>query len=84
MMQEIPNFHYFKSKNPFSGSRGKLRYRIEPVEEGLQASAWVGPNCMEKTDDSSIRRQQYELSEDGLQAAVNWLDQIYHNGEQEE
>ncbi|MGI5893429.1 MAG: hypothetical protein ACOX6P_02445 [Candidatus Merdivicinus sp.] len=75
-MQDIPNFHYFYSGNSFSGSAGKLRYRLQPAEDGLCAVAWFGSNCLEKTEESDIRQQNFSADEKGLAEAIQWLDRI--------
>ena len=73
-MQDIPDFHYFRSGNPFSGSSGRFRYRIEAAGEALTASAWFGPYAMGATPEAEIRRENFPLTKQGLSAAVEWLE----------
>lgn len=75
-MKEIPNLHYFRSKNSFSGSSGLFRYRLDPDGELLCVAAWFGPNCMERTDEEKILKKEFPLDTDGLEAAVSWLEQV--------
>lgn len=75
-MKEIPDLHYFRSKNSFSGSRGFFRYRLDPDGEQLRAAAWFGQNCMERTEEAAVRKKEFPLDEDGLEAAAAWLEQL--------
>ena len=70
---ELPNFHYFRSKNMFRGSLGGFRYRLEPDGELLRGIAWAGPNCMECTDPERLHREEFPLTEAGLEEARAWL-----------
>ncbi len=75
-MKEIPNLHYFRSKNSFSGSSGLFRYRLDPDGELLRAAAWFGPDCMDRTEEKKILKKEFPLDADGLGAAVSWLEQV--------
>lgn len=81
-MQDIPNLHYFRSGNPFSGSNGRFRYRIEAEGEALTASAWRGPYVMSATPEAEIRREAFPLTEQGLSAAEEWLDAFVQKEEE--
>ena len=70
---ELPNFHYFYSKNPYSGSLGGVRFRLEPGDGQLKAIAWPGPNCMDATDPALLRTEEFALTEEGLETAGEWL-----------
>ncbi len=81
-MQDVPNLHYFRSGNPFSGSSGRFRYRLAPEEKtNLTASAWFGPYAMNATPETERRQETFPLTEDGLAAAVRWLDNLCEKGE---
>ncbi len=48
-MFDIPPLLFFRSKNPFTGSRGLFRFLIQPGET-LAVQVWRGPFCYEKSE----------------------------------
>ena len=48
-MFDIPPLLFFRSKNPFNGSRGLFRFLIQPGET-LAVQVWRGPFCYEKSE----------------------------------
>lgn len=73
MKIELPNFHYFHSKNPYSGSVGNFRYRLVPEDDLLKVTAWPGVNCMDATDPELLRREEFPLTKEGEESAEEWL-----------
>ncbi|MBP3936186.1 MAG: hypothetical protein IJE00_00335 [Clostridia bacterium] len=78
---------YYENKNPLTGSDGNLRFAIEPVlkdadgnpikkPKELLVTAWPGPYCREATDESLWQRSLFPLDEDGLNAAIAWLNSV--------
>ena len=72
---EIPKFHYFRSGNPYSGSRKNFRFRIRPSDDMLKLWAWPGPFCQESTPEEQQVTAEFPLTEEGLQEAEAWLEQ---------
>lgn len=72
-----PAFEYIK-KERFTGSYCGMRYLYEKVEkeEGkvICARHWPEPFCFEKTDEEKIISNEFEFSQEGLDAAIDWLD----------
>ena len=76
---------YYENKNPLTGSDGNLRFLIDPITkdaEGnpikrpkeLAVTAWPGPYCLEATDNDLKVHAVFPLDEDGLCAAIEWLN----------
>ena len=69
----IESFDYFRAKNPFSGSGGRLGFKIFPEkdQDRLRVVLWEGMNCCEK---STPREERcYPFSEEGLAEACSWV-----------
>lgn len=78
---------YYVNGNPLTGSDGRLRFCIAPVmvdADGnelkkpvdLMVTAWPGPNCLEATAEELKQRNLFPLSEEGLTAAIEWLNTV--------
>lgn len=78
---------YYVNGNPLTGSDGNLRFCIAPVTvdaDGnklkdpvdLMATAWPGPNCLEATAEELKQRNVFPLNEEGLTAAIEWLNTV--------
>ena len=67
----------FYEKSPFTGSDGKLRYRIEKLLEDdtkmLLATAWFGIFAFDHTPDDEKQTFKADFSEDGMEQIINWL-----------
>ena len=85
-MQElyIPTLHTFAMKNPFTGSCGAFRFKIEPHVEmatpkevdfeksNMKAEYWHGPFCYEKSEIEDTAT--FPMSEEGRTAMKEWLE----------
>ena len=71
-MFDIPPILFFQSKNPFTGSRGRFRFRIEPGES-LHVSIWEGPYCFEKSE--ILETNDFPLDAEGREAMLAWLEE---------
>lgn len=60
---DLPGLDYFQSKNSFKGSRGNLRFVIEPGEK-LKVYCWHEDVCFELAKD--ITEKEFEFSEQSL------------------
>lgn len=82
----IPTLHTFAMKNTFTGSKGMLRFRIEPKvvmktpkEVDFEASTifaeyWHGLYCYEKSQMEG--EAIFPMSEEGREALIQWLTEI--------
>ena len=81
----IPNLHTFAMENPFTGSCGEFRFKINPevakitpkevdfANSTLKAWYWHGPFCFEKSEMEG--EQTFPLSEEGREALKSWLEE---------
>lgn len=75
----IPVLSHFLNKNPWSGSAGRLRYRILPTPDAaeepdtLSVLVWEGPWTYELS--AMEAEQTFPLSEEGLAAIPAYLEQ---------
>lgn len=77
---DIYKLNYFTYKKAFTGSRGKMRYRIirqEKEEETvvLQAAVYPQPYCWEETEDEKKQIREFPFSEEGRAGMIEWLNQ---------
>lgn len=80
----LPTLHWFAMTNPFTGSRGELRFRIVPnvvmlnpkevnfQESSIVCELWHGPFCYEKSEMEETRT--FPMSEAGREALHRWLE----------
>ena len=80
----IPTLHTFAMENPFTGSCGLFRFRIQPnvvkatpkevdfSASTLTAEYWHGPFCYEKSTVEESR--DFPLTEEGRAEMKAWLE----------
>ena len=72
--------NYYK-KEPFTGSYCGMRYMIRKHEDDegtkLETIVWPQPFCFEKTDEEKKTHAYFSFDEDGILAAVDWLNRTY-------
>lgn len=80
----LPTLHTFAMKNPFTGSYGMLRFRVEPVvvmatakevdfeQSTIRCEYWHGLFCYEKS--TMEGEQTFPLTEEGRLAMKQWLE----------
>lgn len=75
---------FYDKKAVLKASFDGMRYQVEQYQEGeeklLQATIWPEPFCFEKTPEEKKERRQFPYSEEGLDAAYQWLCQKYEAG----
>lgn len=84
--KDLLSLNFYESR-PFTGSDGKMRYRVEKLLEEttdgasprLQATVWPGPYAFAKTEDEKKTRHTAPFSEDGLQELTEWMNQQQPN-----
>lgn len=67
----------FFKKEAYTGSMNGMRYRINKVEEGLEAAVYPEPYCYEATPEEQKIKMIFPFSEEGRQQAVDWINQQY-------
>ncbi|MBR5371164.1 MAG: hypothetical protein IK130_03010 [Oscillospiraceae bacterium] len=76
---DIPKVFYFKSGNVHTGSRGKLRYRVDPADGILHIAVWHEDIRYELAAERELilGTAEYEVSEEGFQQMLDYLQQEY-------
>ena len=73
----IPVRKAFENGNSFTGSRGLLRFLLEPTEDRqIRARIWHGEYCFEKSEVEEERC--FPLSDDGRAQLRDWLESLNH------
>ena len=67
----------FFKKEAYTGSMNGMRYRLKEEEEGLEAAVYPEPYCYEATPDEQKTKTVFPFSEEGLEQALNWINQQY-------
>lgn len=81
----LPTLHTFAMNNLFTGSMGRLRFRIKPnvvmatakevdfEQSSIFAEYWHGPFCYEKSEMEGS--ETFPMSEEGRLALLHWLEE---------
>jgi len=75
----------FLKKSDYTGSRGKLRYRISKFETGeednkvkkLRVFLWTTPFAFDKTPQEEMTVTEYEFKEESLDLIAAYLNNVY-------
>lgn len=80
---DIPKTFYFQSGNTHTGSRGRLRYRVEPADGVLHIAVWRQDICYELAQERGIiaAAAEYPVSDEGFQQMLDFLQQEYEKTE---
>ena len=85
------NLSHYEYGEAYFGSHKGMRYRLarEPLEmvkftpvekrspATLMASVWPEPYCYADTEKALITHEHFEVSQEGLEAAVAWINEQY-------
>ena len=85
------NLSHYEYGEAYFGSHKGMRYRLarEPLENvkftpvdqrgpaTLMATVWSEPNAYGKTDPSLMTSENFEVSQEGLEEAVKWINDQY-------
>ncbi|MBO6197578.1 MAG: hypothetical protein J6O03_08835 [Butyrivibrio sp.] len=85
------NLSHYEYGEAYFGSHKGMRYRLarEPLENvkftpvdqrgpaTLMATVWPEPNAYGKTDPSLMTNEHFEVSQEGLEEAVKWINDQY-------
>ena len=88
------NFNHYLYGEAFYGSYEGMRYRLarEPLENvffvpvdkrgpaTLRATIWPEPYAYGHTDTALMKSEDFEFSEEGLEAAVKWFNEQHEAG----
>lgn len=71
----------FIKKEPLTGSTAGMRYRMvkagEKEEPVLLVTIWPEPFCFERTEESKKQSKTFPFGQEGLTAAIAWLNEQY-------
>lgn len=73
--------NYIKKENQ-SGSFAGMRFTFRKEEEGLCVIVYPEPFCLEATADDKKISKIFEFSKEGLDAATEWLNEVYQEKEE--
>lgn len=90
-INKIFKLEFYKKLYPFYGSSEGIRYRIakDPLAKGktkeeeealnakLMATVWPEPYNYESTPDEQKVSEYFPFSEDGMQMAVDWINEMH-------
>ena len=76
---DIPKTFYFISGNVHTGSRGKMRYRIEPADGQMKAEVWRQDICYELAKEKEILEAaaEFPVSDEGFAQMLAFLQAEY-------
>ena len=87
------NLSHYEYGEAYFGSHKGMRYRLarEPLENvkftpvderkpaTLMATVWPEPYAYAKTDKSLMTSENFEVSQEGLEEAVKWINEQYES-----
>jgi hypothetical protein len=77
----IPRYTYFRAKTVYTGSKGKMRFRIEPFDE-IKFYAWFKEKCFDRLEEGDIEIEKtFEQSEQGYLDMMDFLEELYNTDE---
>lgn len=71
----------FLKKSVYTGSKGKLNYRLEKAEDAdgalvLKCSSWTSPLCFAKTPEKDVNTASFSFDDAGIDAAIVYLNEV--------
>lgn len=67
----------FIKKEDLTGSYKGMRYIMHRVEEKFIATIWPEPFCFEKTPEEQKESKEFDLTVEGRDEAIDWLNERY-------
>ena len=64
-------------KEPFSGSYHGMRYYLRTADDTLSVFLYPEPWSFERTPDEEKEQKDFPFSQEGLDAAIDWINQSY-------
>lgn len=77
MIEAIGLSILFLKKEAYTGSYHGIRYRLSKDEDILKACVYPEPYCFEATSEEVKTWKDFEFSQDGLNDALNWIEQCW-------
>ncbi len=74
---DIPKVFYFEAGNVHTGSRGHLRYRVNPADKQLKVEVWRKDLCYELVQDAIEATATFSQDEEGFQQMLDFLQAEY-------
>ena len=74
----IPRYTYFKAKTVYTGSKGDMRFRIEPFDE-IKVYIWHSKMCFEKSEIDA--EATFPQSAEGYEQMINYLEEYSEKDE---
>lgn len=71
---DLPGLDFFQSKNTLKGSKGKLRFLVEPTDK-LRVLCWGEDVCFELAE--NITEKEFDFSEQSLYDINDYLTSEY-------
>lgn len=72
---DLPEVFYFESKNCYTGSKGKLRFRIDGKDGQLICAVWRKDICFELAEIENTA--EFPLSKEGYDEMIAYLDRAF-------
>lgn len=72
---DLPEVFYFESKNCYTGSKGKLRFRIDVKDGQLICAVWRKDICFELAEIENTA--EFPLSKEGYDEMIAYLDRAF-------
>ncbi len=70
--------NYIKKESQ-SGSYLGMRYTLRKSEDGLEVIVYPEPFCLSATSDEKKTSKTFDFSTEGLDAAVDWMNELYES-----
>jgi len=74
MFEKPISINYIKLK-PYFGSVDGISFAFIKNEEKLEAYLYPGPFCFDKTPDEQKLKAEFEFSDDGYAASIDWINE---------
>lgn len=76
---DIPKVFYFQVGNIHTGSKGPLRYRVEPADGLLKVDTWSEDLCYEiiREREKILAHEEFPVSEPGFDEMIDFLQVQY-------
>lgn len=79
--KEILPFNFFSYGGVYSGDHNGMRYMIKrtgkKLDFTLNALVWRGPYASSAVNADDITKKEFEYSEEGRKAAIEWIQKMY-------
>lgn len=74
---QILSKEYYKYGGVFTGSLKGMRYKVQKMDEKIKVHVWYEPYCYDIAKKEEMIEEVFEFSKEGLDKAVDWLNETY-------